>query len=127
MFFFYLDLNRSYWQVEMALGELKGAFCFAYLDDFTSFSSSWEKDIYDVRAVLDKLGNVGLTVHIKKSKLFRTSLKFLRHTVSAAGFHVDPDNTEAIHNFSFPTNLKSLQKSIVMAGLYLAFHRQPSL
>lgn len=36
---------------------------------------------------------------MKKSKLFRTSLKFLGHVVSTEGVHMDLDKTEGVHNF----------------------------
>ncbi|KAE8289650.1 hypothetical protein D5F01_LYC11356 [Larimichthys crocea] len=58
---------------------------------------------------------------MKKSKLFRTSLKFLGHIVSATGVHVDPDNIEAVQNFPAPTNLKALQRFLGMAWWYHRF------
>lgn len=39
----------------------------------------------DVQAALDKFREPGQTVNMKKSKLLRTSLKFLAHVVSAMG------------------------------------------
>ena len=70
---------------------------------------------------LDKLRNAGLSVNMKKSKLFRTSLKFLGHIVSATGVHVDPDKIEAMQNFPAPTNLKALQRFLGMAGWHHRF------
>ena len=107
--------------MERALGELKGVICFVYLDDIIIFSSSWEQHSYDVQAVLDKLRNAGLSVNMRKSKLFRTSLKFLGHLVSATGVQVDPDKIEAVQNYPAPTNLKALQRFLGMAGWYHRF------
>lgn len=107
--------------MERALGELKGVICFVYLDDIIIFSQSWEQHFYDVQAVLDKLQSAGLSVNMKKSKLCRTSLRFLGHIVSATGVHVDPDKTEAVRNFPVPINLKALQRFLGMAGWYHRF------
>ena len=57
--------------MERALGELKGVICFVYLDDIIIFSQSWEQLLYDIQAVLDKLQSAGLSVNMKKSKLYR--------------------------------------------------------
>ena len=107
--------------MERALGELKGVICLVYLDNIIIFSQSWEQHFFDVQAVLDKLRSAGLSVNMKKSKLCRTSLRFLGHIVSATGVHVDPDKTEAVCNFPVPINLKALQRFLGMAGWYHRF------
>lgn len=85
------------------------------------FSHTWEQHFYDVQAVIDKLRVAGLFLNMKKSKLFRSSLKFLRHVVSTEGVHVDPEKTEAVRNFPVPTNLKALQRFLGMAEWYHHF------
>ena len=107
--------------METALKDLKGKKCFVYLDDIIIYSSSWQQHFSDLQAVLDKLREAGLTVNMAKSKFCRTSLKFLGHIVSSAGVHVDPEKTEAVHNYPVPTTLKALQRFLGMAGWYHRF------
>lgn len=104
--------------MERARGEVKGVIRFVYLDNIIIFSQSWEQHFYDVQAVLDKLQSAGLSVNMKKSNLFKTSMKFLRHLVSATGVQY---KTEAVRNFPLPTNLKAFQRFLGMAGWYHRF------
>lgn len=72
--------------MESILEKLRGVICFVYLNNII-FSRTWHQHFHDVHAVLDNLQRAGLSFNIKKSKLFRTSLKFLGHVVSAEGVH----------------------------------------
>ncbi len=58
---------------------------------------------------------------MKKSKFFQRTLKFLRHVVSEDGIQVDSEKTQATRDFPIPTNLKSLQRFLGMAGWYHRF------
>lgn len=101
--------------MELALGELKGRICFVYLDDII-YSQDPQQHFQDIQAVLDKLKQAKLTVNMSKSHFFRQSLKFLGHMVSAAGVQVDPEKTKAVEEYPVPSNLKSLQRFLGMAG-----------
>ena len=107
--------------MEMALGELRGSICFVYLDDIIIHSASPEQHYRDIQAVLDKLRAAHLTVNMKKSKFFQTSLRFLGHVVSAAGIQVDSEKVKAVEDFPVPTNLKAVQRFLGMSGWYHRF------
>lgn len=102
--------------MDMVLGELKGCICFVYLDDIIIYSNSWQQHFMDVQAVMDKLRQAGLTVNVKKSKFLQTSLTVLGHVVSSDVVQVDPDKTQAVQSFPVPTNRKSLERFLRMAG-----------
>lgn len=108
--------------MERVLGELKGVICFVYLVDIIIFSHTWEQHFCDVQAVIDKLRVAGLSLNMKKSKLCRTSLKFLGYVVSTEGVHVDPEKTEAVLNFPVSTNLKALQRFLGMHAKRLSIN-----
>lgn len=107
--------------METVLGDLRGKICFVYLDDIIVFSPSKEQHFNDLQVVLDTLRNAGLTVNMKKSNFFQETLKFLGHVVSSEGIQVNSEKTEAIKNFPVPSNLKSFQRFLGMAGWYHRF------
>lgn len=77
------------WLMEIVLADQRGKICFVYLDDIIIYSTTFEQHSYDIQAILDKLRDANLTVNMKKSQFFRTSLKFLGYVVSAYGVEVD--------------------------------------
>lgn len=60
--------------------------------------------------------NLRLTVNMKKCNFFKTSPKFLGHTVSAAGIQKDPDKTKTVKEFPVPTYIKAVQRFLGMSG-----------
>ncbi|XP_051793893.1 uncharacterized protein LOC127530652 [Acanthochromis polyacanthus] len=102
--------------MEIVLGELRGNICFVYLDDIIIYSHSHLQHQQDIQKVLDKLREANLTVNMKKSQFFRTSLTFLGHVVSSDGVAVDTEKSKAVQDFPVPQNLKQLQRFLGMAG-----------
>ncbi len=107
--------------MERVLGELQGKNCFVYLDDIIIYSPSMEQHFQDIQAVLNKLKEAHLTVNMKKTHFFRTSLKFLGHIVTATGIKADPEKTRAVQEFPVPKNIKEVQRFLGMAGWYHRF------
>lgn len=107
--------------MEAVLGGLRGSNCFVYLDDIIIYSTTPEQHMFDLQAVFDKLEMANLTINMKKSQFFRTSLKFLGHTVSSAGVEVDAEKIKAVQDFPMPQNIKELQRFLGMAGWYHRF------
>ncbi|KAI2664186.1 Retrovirus-related Pol polyprotein [Labeo rohita] len=107
--------------MERVLGELQRKNCLVYLDDIIIYSPSVEQHFLDIQAVLDKLKEAHLTVNMKKTHFFRSSLKFLGHIVSAEGIQADPEKTRAVQEFPVPRNIKEVQQFLGMAGWYHRF------
>ena len=107
--------------MELVLGDLRGNICFVYLDDIIIYSDTVERHGNDIQTVLDRLRDANLTVNMKKSQFFRTSLKFLGHIVSSAGIAVDSEKIKAVQDFPVPRNIKELQRFLGMTGWYHRF------
>ncbi len=80
-----------------------------------------EQHILDIQAVLDELKEAHLTVNMKKTHFFQTSLKFLGHIVSAEGIQAVPEKNRAVQEFPVPKNIKEVQRFLGMAGWHHRF------
>ena len=86
---------------------LDGVIC--HMDDILIHSPTYEDHVKQVRAVLQRLSEVGITLN-SKCEFFKQRIKFLGYLVDASGRHADPDKTSAITEFPAPTNLTELQR-----------------
>jgi len=74
--------------MESSLRDLLWKICLCYLDDIVIFGRTPQELLERLRTVLDRLREAGLKVKPSKCELFKTSIKFLGHLVSADG--IDP-------------------------------------
>ncbi len=69
--------------------------CLIYLDDVTVFVLTVEKLYYNLRAVLERLQEAGLTPNPKKCCLLRRSVAYMGHTISGEGIQVTQERVQA--------------------------------
>jgi len=98
VFFFFLFLFFSL----SSLRDLLWKICLCYLDDIIVFGRTPQELLERLRTVLDRLRDVGLKVKPSKCELFKTSIKFLGHLVSADGIDPLPEKIETIRNWPVP-------------------------
>jgi len=84
--------------MESSLRDLLWKICMCYLDDIVVFGRTPQELLERLRTVLDRLRDVGLKVKPSKCELFKTSIKFLGHLVSADGIDPLPEKIETIRN-----------------------------
>jgi len=77
--------------MSIVLRDLLWVICLWNLDDIVIYARSPEELLERLRAVLDRLREVGLKAKPSKCELFRTEIKFLGHLVSADGINPMPD------------------------------------
>lgn len=94
---------------------------FVFLDDIIIISPNFEKHIFLLLNVLNKLKLANLTINYKKSNFFRNELKYLGYVVNSKGLHVDPEKVEAILKFPTPTNKKEVKRFLGTASWYRRF------
>ncbi|KAL5961288.1 hypothetical protein TSMEX_010978, partial [Taenia solium] len=73
-----------------------GAFskhCIIYLDDILVFGRDIQEHNANLKLVLDRLRDAGLTLNPKKCHFLQRSVTFLGHTVSSNGMAVTEDRT----------------------------------
>ena len=90
----------------------------AYLDDLIIFSQNFEQHIHHLQLVFQRLAEHNLKLAPKKCKLFRTSVRYLGHVVSADGVAVDPEKTDKVAKWPVPKNHADLQSFLGFANYY---------
>ena len=95
--------------MQSGLGNLHLHYCIIYLDDVIVFSKTLEEHLLRLRAMFEKLKQVGLKLKPSKCELFRQELIYLGHVVSKYGIQTDPKKVEAIHKWPVPTNVTEVQ------------------
>lgn len=90
-----------------------------YFDDILIYGSSVEDHNKNLKNVLGKIQQSGLTLNFEKSKFFQQKVKFLGHQIDDVGITPDFDKTKAISSMNPPQNKKELQRFLGMV-VYLA-------
>lgn len=109
-----LDLQRGYYQVEVALEDrdkttatfhrlinrfkcgIPDVCILAYLDDIIICSESFEKHMEDLNIVLERLIKYQLRLNKAKCRFCCSEVKFLGHVLTSAGIAVDNEKIRAI-------------------------------
>ena len=108
------------WLMQSCLGNLHLHYCIIYLDDVIVFSKTSEEHLLRLRAVFEKLNEVGLKIKPPKCEPFRKELIYLGHVVSKIGIY-DPKKVEAIHKWPVPTNVTEVRSFLGFTNYYQRF------
>ncbi len=104
--------------MDIVLAGLKWKVCVVYLDDTVVCGKTFEIHLENLRQVLERLRDSGLTLNPKKCSFCQTSIKFLGHMVSSAGISTDPEKIKAIVNFPRPKTLTDVRSFVGLASYY---------
>ena len=100
------------------LGDLDVSF---YFDNILVYSKDWDSHIKNLRLVLDRLRNAGLTVKPSKCSFGVTSLDYLGFTLTKEGVRPQAEKVESIRNCNVPTTRTSLRSFIGLCSFYSRF------
>ena len=95
--------------MQCSLCNLHLCYCIIYLDDINVFSKTQEVHVFRLRAVFEKLKQVGLKLQPSKCEFFRQKLTYLGHVVSKDDIQTDPKKVKAIHKWSAPTDVMQVR------------------
>jgi hypothetical protein len=112
--------------IEAILGDIIWSKCLVYLDDIISLGATWEDQLGNLRAVLDRLRSAGLKLKPSKCCFFTQRVNYLGHVVTDKGVAPDPAKVEAITKWHAPTNIKELRGFLGTTGYYRSFIRDYS-
>ena len=96
-------------------------FAAAYLDDLVVFSSTWEEHLRQVKAVLQRLREAGLTAKPKKCQFGMDRCNYLGHVVGGGRVQPEASKVEAVEKFAIPETKKQVRAFLGLTGYYRKF------
>ena len=92
-----------------------------YIDDIAIFSTTWEAHCQDIKRILGRLKEAGLTANVKKCMWGQTHCEFLGHLVG--GGKVSPADLKvcAVKDFCQPKTKKHVRQFLGLTGYYRRF------
>ena len=103
------------------LGEARGVFADAYLDDIIIYSCSWDDHLQHIRYVLERLREAKITLNVGKCEFGKTSIKYLGFVITTNGVEVDRDKTSPIDEYPVPKTAREVKRFLGLAGWYRHF------
>ncbi|KAL5960551.1 Retrovirus-related Pol polyprotein from transposon [Taenia solium] len=94
--------------------------CIIYLDNILVFGRDMQEHNANLKLVLDRLRDAGLTLNPKKCH-FQRSVTFLGHTVSSNGMAATEDRTNQVRTWPTPMNQTELRSFLGLASYYRRF------
>ncbi|CUT98555.1 RNA directed DNA polymerase [Echinococcus multilocularis] len=88
--------------------------CIIYLDDILVFGGDIQEHNANLKLVLDRLRDAGLTLNPKKCRFLKRSVTFLRHTVSSNGIAVTDDRVQQVRTWPTPTIQTELRSFLAL-------------
>ena len=107
--------------MERVLAGLHWETLLVYLDDIIVWGRTAEEAISRLETVLQRLRAAGLKLKPKKCDLFKQSVTYLGHVVSAEGVHTDPKKIEAVKEWPPPTTVTQVRSFVGLASYYRRF------
>lgn len=92
-----------------------------FLDDICVTGADDKMHLSNLRAVLSRLRDMGLTVKLSKCKFLQKSVKYLGFIIDRTGLHPDPDKLDAITNAPRPEDVTKLKSFLGMLNYYGKF------
>ena len=104
--------------MELVLSGVHWSVCLVYLDDIIIFSKSVDEHLKQLQQVFQCLRAANLKIKSSKCQLFRKSVRYLGHIVSAKGIEADPEKEAAVMQWPVPKGQKDLKQFLGFMSYY---------
>lgn len=92
-----------------------------FLDDICTTGANRETHLKNLRQVLTRLKEMGLTVKLSKCNFLQKSVKYVGFIIDQKGLHPDPDKVSAIVNAPTPKDITQLRSFLGLLNYYGKF------
>jgi hypothetical protein len=103
------------------LGDARGRYADAYLDDIIINSKSWQEHLDHISNVLSKLRKARVTANIEKYEFGKTKMQYLGFVITPEGISTDPEKIVAVRDFPIPNNPKKVKSFVSLCSWYRHF------
>lgn len=103
------------------LHEHIGKICYVYIDDIIIFGETLEKQLSNLKIILETLRKANFKIQPDKSEWLKSEVEFLGFIVSRNGLQPNPQKVESIKKYPEPSNLKELRAFLGLSGYYRRF------
>ena len=93
-------------------------FAICYIDDTVVHSTTWEAHVKQLRAVLERLAQFGLTANPGKCVWGVAVIEYLGHVVGRGHVWIPDIRVKALREFKQPVTKKELKSYLGMLGYY---------
>ena len=108
--------------INESLVGLRDIICIAYLDDILIYGKTFEEQVANVKAVLQRLKSRGIKLRASKCNFFQKEVKYLGRLISHDGYRPDPADTLALNKFTTPPkNIGELRTLLGFLGYYRGY------
>lgn len=107
-------------QMNKVLAGLKGVLCM--MDDILVYGADREQHDMRLKAALERLEQVGMTLNNEKCEFGVSRVKFLGHVISREGIEADPDKVKAIIEMKPPQCKRELKGFLGMVNYLSKFN-----
>lgn len=94
-----------------------------YFDDIFIFGETQDEHDRNLRTVLSRFKDCGLTVKLEKCFLDQTRVQFLGYEIDSEGLHVSKEKMVAVENLKRPENVTELRSFLGFLNYYSRFIR----
>ena len=107
--------------LDVILSSVRWQSALVYLDDVIIFSRNFEDHVRDVQTTLSLLQKHGLSLKLRKSFFFQSSVDYLGHVVRPGKLQVASKTVDAVQKMHRPTNLTELRSFLGLCNVYRRF------
>lgn len=95
--------------------------CMDYIDDILVVGATFEQNLENLEAVLQRLQTAGLKLKTPKCSIARKEVMYLGYVISSAGIRTDPQKVRAVTEFPTPTSVSQLRSFVGLTSYYRRF------